>query len=82
MILREVAEAHDSVAQLQSQPRGTLRVHSRMLVGHLHVVRGHARIPQRLSRRCYGRVEPEEILDLPQWVGTETIRTHLDTLGE
>src|SRR5450631_1795555 len=32
-ILHQVAEANDSVAQLQSTPRGTLRVHSRMLVG-------------------------------------------------
>ena len=37
-ILHQVAEANDSVAQLQSMPRGTLRVHSRMLVGHLYVV--------------------------------------------
>lgn len=37
-ILQQVAEANDSVAQLQTTPRGTLRVHSRMLVGHLVVV--------------------------------------------
>jgi DNA-binding transcriptional LysR family regulator len=37
-ILHQVAEANDSVAQLQSLPRGTLRVHSRMLIGHLFVV--------------------------------------------
>ncbi|GIK85233.1 MAG: LysR family transcriptional regulator [Burkholderiales bacterium] len=37
-ILQQVAEANDSVAQLQTAPRGTLRVHSRMLVGHLVVV--------------------------------------------
>jgi DNA-binding transcriptional LysR family regulator len=37
-ILHQVAEANDSVAQLQTTPRGTLRVHSRMLVGHLVVV--------------------------------------------
>ena len=37
-ILHQVAEANDSVAQLQTTPRGTLRVHSRMLVGHLIVV--------------------------------------------
>ena len=37
-ILHQIAEANDSVAQLQSMPRGTLRVHSRMLVGHLYVV--------------------------------------------
>jgi DNA-binding transcriptional LysR family regulator len=37
-ILHQIAEANDSVAQLQSQPRGTLRVHSRVLVGHLHVM--------------------------------------------
>ena len=37
-ILQQVAEANDSVAQLQTTPRGTLRVHSRMLVGHLIVV--------------------------------------------
>lgn len=37
-ILQQIAEANDSVAQLQAQPRGTLRVHSRVLVGHLHVM--------------------------------------------
>ena len=37
-ILHQVAEANDSVAQLQTLPRGTLRVHSRMLIGHLFVV--------------------------------------------
>jgi molybdenum-dependent DNA-binding transcriptional regulator ModE len=37
-ILHQLAEANDSVAQLQSLPRGTLRVHSRMLIGHLFVV--------------------------------------------
>src|SRR5262245_41222216 len=33
-ILRQIVEANDSVAQLQANPRGTLRVHARMLVGH------------------------------------------------
>lgn len=37
-ILQQVLEANDSVAQLQSVPRGTLRVHSRMLVGHQYIV--------------------------------------------
>jgi DNA-binding transcriptional LysR family regulator len=37
-ILQHIAEANDSVAELQTQPRGTLRVHSRVLVGHLHLV--------------------------------------------
>ncbi|MFO1281680.1 MAG: LysR family transcriptional regulator [Burkholderiales bacterium] len=37
-ILHQIAEANDTVAQLQKTPRGTLRVHSRMLVGHLIVV--------------------------------------------
>jgi DNA-binding transcriptional LysR family regulator len=37
-ILQQVSEANDSVAQLQSVPRGTLRVHSRMLVGHKFIV--------------------------------------------
>jgi DNA-binding transcriptional LysR family regulator len=37
-ILQQIAEANDTVAQLQAQPRGTLRVHSRVLVGHLHVM--------------------------------------------
>ena len=36
-ILQQVAEAKDSVSQLQTMPRGTLRVHSRMLVGQLHI---------------------------------------------
>src|SRR5262245_29176101 len=49
---------------------------------HLHVLRGHARITQRLSRRRRSRVAPEEVFDLPQRIGTDTIRTHLDTLGE
>lgn len=37
-ILQQVLEANESVAQLQSVPRGTLRVHSRMLVGHQYIV--------------------------------------------
>ena len=37
-ILHEITEANEAVAQLTSTPRGTLRVHSRMLVGHLIVV--------------------------------------------
>lgn len=37
LILHQIAEANDSVAQLQSVPRGTLRVHSRMLVGHQYI---------------------------------------------
>lgn len=37
-ILQQIAEANESVAQLQVLPRGTLRVHSRVLVGHLHLV--------------------------------------------
>lgn len=37
-VLHQIAEANASVAQLQSTPRGTLRVHSRMLVGHLLIV--------------------------------------------
>jgi DNA-binding transcriptional LysR family regulator len=36
-ILHQVAEANESVSQFQAVPRGTLRVHSRMLVGH-HIV--------------------------------------------
>jgi DNA-binding transcriptional LysR family regulator len=37
-ILQQIAEANASVSELTSQPRGTLRVHSRVLVGHLHVM--------------------------------------------
>jgi DNA-binding transcriptional LysR family regulator len=37
-ILQQILEANDSVAQLQLVPRGTLRVHSRMLVGHQYIV--------------------------------------------
>ncbi len=37
-ILHQIADANESVAELQTVPRGTLRVHSRMLVGHLVVV--------------------------------------------
>lgn len=37
-ILRQIVEANDGVAQLQANPRGTLRVHSRMLVGHQYIV--------------------------------------------
>lgn len=36
-ILQHLAEANDSVAQMQAAPRGVLRVHSRMLVGE-HVI--------------------------------------------
>lgn len=37
-LLQQIAEANSSVSALQSQPRGTLRVHARMLVGQLIVV--------------------------------------------
>lgn len=37
-ILHQIAEANQRVAILQSGPRGVLRVHSRMLVGQLHIV--------------------------------------------
>ena len=37
-ILHQIIEANESVAQLQSEPRGILRVHSRMLVGHRYIV--------------------------------------------
>lgn len=37
-LLYQLQDANESVAQLQAQPRGTLRVHSRMLIGHLHVI--------------------------------------------
>lgn len=37
-ILQRLAEANDSVAQMQAAPRGILRVHSRMLVGEHYVV--------------------------------------------
>ena len=46
-ILHQIAEANDSVAQLQAEPRGTLRVHSRVLVGHLHIM---PVLPEFLSR--------------------------------
>jgi DNA-binding transcriptional LysR family regulator len=38
LVLQRVAEANASVAELQSVPRGTLRVHSRMLVGQQYLV--------------------------------------------
>ena len=37
-ILHHMDEAQQSVSQLQDAPRGTLRVHSRILVGQVHVV--------------------------------------------
>jgi DNA-binding transcriptional LysR family regulator len=37
-ILHQLAEANDSVAQMQAAPRGVLRVHSRMLIGEHFVV--------------------------------------------
>jgi DNA-binding transcriptional LysR family regulator len=37
-ILQQVAEANESVSQFESVPRGTLRVHSRMLVAHVAIV--------------------------------------------
>ena len=54
-ILHQIAEANDTVAQLQTMPRGTLRVHSRMLVGHLIVVPA---LPEFLARN------PEVKIDL------------------
>ena len=37
-ILHQVDEAHASVAQLETKPRGTLRVHSRILVAETHLI--------------------------------------------
>jgi DNA-binding transcriptional LysR family regulator len=37
-ILQQIAEAHNAVGGLQSVARGTLRVHSRVLVGHKFIV--------------------------------------------
>jgi DNA-binding transcriptional LysR family regulator len=37
-ILQQITEANATVAQLQSAPRGNIRVHSRMLVGNLYLV--------------------------------------------
>jgi DNA-binding transcriptional LysR family regulator len=37
-ILLQIADAENAARQLSSAPRGTLRVHSRMLVGHQYVV--------------------------------------------
>ena len=53
-ILHQVAEANETVAQLQTMPRGTLRVHTRMLVGHLVVVPA---LPAFLSRNPEVRVD-------------------------
>jgi DNA-binding transcriptional LysR family regulator len=36
-IIHQIAEANESVAHLQSTPRGTLRVHSRLLVGNQYI---------------------------------------------
>jgi DNA-binding transcriptional LysR family regulator len=64
LILREVAEANDSVAQLQSQPRGTLRVHSRMLVGHLHVVPALPRFLAENPEVCVDLMMSNRVVDL------------------
>lgn len=53
-ILLQIAEANDTVAQLQTMPRGTLRVHTRMLVGHLIVVPA---LPDFLSRNPEVKVD-------------------------
>ncbi len=37
-ILHQIDEANSSVSQLERAPRGTLRVHSRILVGTMHIV--------------------------------------------
>lgn len=37
-ILNDIKETHESISELQQLPRGTLRVHSRLLVGTLHLV--------------------------------------------
>jgi DNA-binding transcriptional LysR family regulator len=36
-ILHQIQDVNDSVARLQTNPRGTLRVHSRMLVGNQYI---------------------------------------------
>jgi DNA-binding transcriptional LysR family regulator len=37
-ILADIRDVHETVAQMQQTPRGTLRLHSRMLIGILHIV--------------------------------------------
>jgi DNA-binding transcriptional LysR family regulator len=37
-ILQQLIDTNEEIAALQTNPRGMLRVHSRTLVGHLHVV--------------------------------------------
>ena len=54
-ILRQISDANDSVAKFQSVPRGTLRVHTRMLVGHQYIVPA---LPQFLAQH------PEIKIDL------------------
>lgn len=46
-ILQQIIDTNEEVAALQSNPRGMLRVHSRTLVGHLHVA---PLIPEFLKR--------------------------------
>ena len=46
-ILHQIQEANDSVARLQATPRGTLRIHSRVLVGNQYIVPA---LPEFMSR--------------------------------
>ena len=72
-ILQQIAEANDSVSELTARPRGTLRVHSRVLVGHLHVMpvlpEFLARYPEvtvdlRMSNRVIDVVEQNVDVDI------------------
>jgi DNA-binding transcriptional LysR family regulator len=72
-ILHEIEEANESVTQMQAVPRGTLRVHSRMLVGHLHIVpilpvflaqHPEIKVDLLLSNRVVGLVEENIDVDI------------------
>ncbi len=72
-ILSQLADLDESIASLQSSPRGTLRIHSRMLVGNLHIVPllpaftaayPEVTIDLQLSNRLAGLVEENIDVDI------------------
>lgn len=72
-ILQQLSDTNEEIAALQTNPRGMLRVHSRTLVGHLHVVplvpAFLSRYPEitvdlQLSNRVVGLVEENIDVDI------------------
>jgi DNA-binding transcriptional LysR family regulator len=63
-VLQQIADANASVAELQSVPRGVLRVHSRMLVGQQFIVPALPRFLARYPETSVDLLLSNEVINL------------------